>query len=91
MEMMLPQLRREPWMVAALCAQVDGDLFFADKGDWNQTIQAKLVCRECPVRTECLLYALENNETHGVWGGMTPTQRKELLRQPKGCWRELAS
>lgn len=86
--MFLPKLRRESWMEQGLCAQVDGDLFYADKGDWANTIKAKMVCRRCPVRRECLLYALENNEQHGVWGGMTPQQRKDLRRAD---WRELAS
>jgi len=88
--MFLPKLRREAWMEQALCAQVDPDLFYADKSDWSMTIKAKLVCRECPVRAQCLSYALENNEVFGVWGGMSPTQRKDL-RRAGGDWRELAS
>lgn len=73
-------LRREPWMDQALCAQVDGDLWYADKGDWPTTIKAKVICRKCPVRVQCLDYALSNNETFGVWGGMTPQQRRDLRR-----------
>ena len=83
------KLNRETWMDQALCAQVDGDLFYADKGDWALTIKAKLVCRRCPVRTACLTYAMTNDENFGVWGGTTPQQRKELRRA--GDWRELAS
>lgn len=89
--MMLPKLRQEPWMVQALCAQVDPDLFYAEKSEWAKTIRAKLVCRQCPVRSECLSYALENNEMHGVWGGMTPTQRKDARRLSRGGFREMAS
>ena len=69
------------WMESALCAQTDPELFFADKGDWNKVIRAKLVCRQCQVREKCLAWALENNERFGVWGGMTPTQR-QALRSP---------
>jgi WhiB family redox-sensing transcriptional regulator len=50
-----------------------------------------VICRRCPVRDSCLAYALENNETHGVWGGMTPQQRKDLRRLSRGDWRGLAS
>jgi WhiB family redox-sensing transcriptional regulator len=31
-------------------------------------------CKRCPVRAECLQYALDNGE-HGVWGGTTDKQR----------------
>lgn len=75
------KLRREAWMEQALCAQVDPELFYADKGDWALTIRAKLVCQRCPVTIQCLQYAIDNSEMHGVWGGKTPQQRKELRRR----------
>lgn len=81
-------LKFEAWMDSALCAEVGGDLFFADKGQWADTFKAKTVCRRCPVAPKCLSYALENNEMHGVWGGTTPEQRKTLRT---GSRRGLAS
>lgn len=86
-----PQLRREEWQDSALCAQVDPELFFADKGDWAKTVRAKLVCVKCPVKDECLAYALRNNEIHGVWGGTTSEQRKRLRSQHRAGNRGLAS
>ena len=74
----IPVLSRESWQEEALCAQVDPELFFADKGDWSKTVRAKIVCRKCPVREACLAYALEHNMNHGVWGGTTSEQRKRL-------------
>jgi hypothetical protein len=38
---------------------------------------AKALCAECPVRKQCLQLALDNKETHGVWGG---ADEKELRR-----------
>lgn len=76
----IKQLRPGRWVENALCAEIGGDLWFAEKGDWATTIWAKLVCRRCPVREQCLAFALENNEPHGVWGGMTPDQRKTLRK-----------
>lgn len=37
---------------------------------------ARKVCRSCPVREECLNYALEypHTDMHGVWAGLTPRQ-----------------
>ena len=42
--------------------------------------QAKQVCAACPVRAECLDYALRVNEPLGVWGGLDPIERRTLLR-----------
>ena len=32
--------------------------------------RAKAICNECPARQECLDYALEIREPHGIWGGL---------------------
>jgi|688.fasta_scaffold18867_4 WhiB family redox-sensing transcriptional regulator len=54
------------------------ELFFSDH---KQTVvqQAKLVCGGCPVRAQCLAYALENTEI-GIWGGYTANERRMMLR-----------
>lgn len=72
------------WQDAALCAQIDGDLWFPEKG--GSVAQPKAICRRCPVRAECLEYALEHEERFGVWGGLTERQRRPLLaaREEKG-------
>lgn len=67
------------WRQGALCAQVDPELFFPEPGFPAEP--ARRVCRGCEVRQECLDFALENLERHGVWGGLSPTQRLALLRQ----------
>src|SRR5699024_2672076 len=49
------------------CRSVDPDAFFAESPagvEW-----AKGLCRECPVRQQCLDGALERREPWGVWGG----------------------
>lgn len=64
------------WRDEALCAQVDTDLFFPDDGG---PIRApKRICAACPVRRECLEYALANNITEGIWGGTTRDERRAL-------------
>jgi WhiB family redox-sensing transcriptional regulator len=72
---------RDPWKDRALCAQTDPEIFFPEKSHWRQAITAKLVCQRCPVRDACLAHALKHDERYGVWGGMTPSQRKELRRR----------
>ncbi len=66
------------FMQDGLCAQTDPDAFFPDKGGAT-TRAAKAVCAGCPVRTECLTYALDRGERFGVWGGMSERERHRLL------------
>lgn len=42
--------------------------------------EARRFCRTCPVRTECLAYALDERIEFGVWGGATERERRALLR-----------
>ncbi|MDX3568718.1 WhiB family transcriptional regulator [Streptomyces sp. ID05-47C] len=46
-----------------------------------QTEQAKAVCRRCPVRARCLEWALETDQSLGVWGGTSETERCALKRR----------
>lgn len=39
---------------------------------------AKSLCEGCPVRAECLEFALSSNEAYGVWGGLNELERKHL-------------
>ena len=41
--------------------------------------QAKAVCNVCSVRGECLSYAIEHGERHGVWGGLNESERAALM------------
>jgi WhiB family redox-sensing transcriptional regulator len=66
------------WYDDALCAQVDHDSFYPELG--GSTVDAKKVCAGCDVREKCLEYALENNERHGVWGGLSEQQRRKLAQ-----------
>jgi WhiB family redox-sensing transcriptional regulator len=82
--------RGEVWQDRALCAQTDPEMFFQEKG--ASTRPAKSVCNgtpqtddtpgtgPCPVRTECLEYALDRDERHGVYGGMSERERWHLKR-----------
>lgn len=47
----------------------------------SEVEQAKNVCGSCPVRAQCLEYALDNDERYGIWGGMTSKERRKLTRQ----------
>lgn len=73
-------LTPEPWTRDAACATTDPDLFFPAPGDAEAAAKAKTICRTCDSRDACLEYALRNNETDGIYGGESPTQRARMRR-----------
>lgn len=56
------------------CKDADPTLFFADSN--SKIARAKEVCASCPIQPMCLKWSLENAED-GVYGGMTPRERKK--------------
>ena len=66
------------WMADGLCAQVDPELWFPEKG--GSTREAKAVCGRCEVRPECLAYALAHDDRFGVWGGVAERDRRRMTR-----------
>ena len=78
----LPEMPGD-WARDALCAQVGGDEWFPEKGSSSR--EARAVCARCPVRNECLAFALEHDERFGMWGGLTPRERRRLTKgRPAG-------
>lgn len=83
-------LGAEEWQERALCAQTDPEAFYPEQG--QSAGDAKRVCSLCPVRTECLKYAVEHDEGYGIWGGLSEKERREFRdRGPQPVWlREAA-
>lgn len=69
------------WTIAASCTQVPGDMWFPENGVDQSVSEVKGMCWECPVRPQCLEYALANGEQFGIWGGLTVKERRELRRR----------
>jgi WhiB family redox-sensing transcriptional regulator len=65
------------WMHRAACKGEEQYIFFEAKRPDNVKL-AKLICSTCPVRVQCLNYAIEANEEYGIWGGMTTKERRGL-------------
>ncbi|ROT29683.1 WhiB family transcriptional regulator [Micromonospora sp. HM5-17] len=65
------------WRHRAACRDTDPELFFPISDTSSVADAAIRICRTaCPVRQECLTWALNNGEQHGVWGGLTEGQRR---------------
>ena len=74
------------WRLLAACRHADPELFFpvSPSGpSLDQVTQAKAICAGCPVRQQCLAFALDTRQDHGVWGGMSEEERR--LRASKTC------
>ena len=84
--------RREPaagrhWITMAACRSADPDLFspVSKAGQsLEQIARAKAVCAGCPVRGQCLAFALRTRQVGGIWGGLTEDERHLAVpRRPR--------
>jgi len=62
------------WRHRAACRAEDPELFFGA----GTPAQARRVCAGCPVRAECLAFALADVPAAGVWAGKTAQQIQRL-------------
>lgn len=66
------------WVEDAACYGMGWDLFFPDRPDSKKAIEkAKKVCAGCPVKAQCLDYAIET-DSPGIWAGLGPRQRRTI-------------
>ena len=64
----------DQWRSMAACRSADPDLFFPVSSSGQslaQEAEAKAICAGCPVRRECLAFALRTHQAYGVWGGQS--------------------
>lgn len=77
----------EPWMNHAACQNHPIEWWFPNHSQHDDRVgndhdtrhyyaQARVICDTCPVRAQCLNYALEHGERFGMWGGRTPRERR---------------
>ena len=72
------------WRHRASCLTEDPELFFPVGNTGSaimQIAEAKKVCDRCEVRSECLQWALEAGQDHGVWGGLSEDERRAMKRR----------
>lgn len=83
LETILAKSADKDWADRGACRGTGPAIFFPERGE--SVAEAKETCRGCPVRQECLDYAMVNGERFGVWGGLSVRERRSLrrLRQTK--------
>lgn len=81
---------REPWQQRAACRGPQAVVFFPpttferkEERDLREAY-AKGICAQCPVKRDCLDYAMRIREPHGIWGGLNEIERRALLARQAG-------
>lgn len=83
-----PIVDPDRWQTQGACVGMDANVFFPEEQRGRQSPDrwgpAIAVCSRCPVRERCLQYAIDEKLHDGVYGGLTPTQRKrDRQRTPR--------
>jgi WhiB family redox-sensing transcriptional regulator len=89
-------MNNREWYAEARCANVDPttEIFYPPRDKTRYKVlaaQAKTYClgknglNHCPVRAECLWEAIESDDQHGIWGGLSHRERNALVRK----WQRL--
>jgi hypothetical protein len=71
------------WQEKSLCAKMEieelatNDIFFSEEPE--DIIKAKNMCFACPVRKDCIKWALEDSRIWGVWGGHDEQEIRRTL------------
>jgi WhiB family redox-sensing transcriptional regulator len=79
------------------CREIDPEAFFPDpnvaRTNFTQeagaavlrtTITALEACARCPMQKACLQFAMDNQESYGIWGGTFPHERDAVSKLPSG-------
>jgi WhiB family redox-sensing transcriptional regulator len=73
------------WQLHGACRGMDSALFFHPENEHGPTragreAHAKQICRSCPVLQQCRAHSLAVHEPYGVWGGLSESERDEIVR-----------
>lgn len=75
----------DEWQLRAACRGPHAAVFYPpttfERRDEKaaREVRAKEICRTCPVKQPCLDYALKIRENHGIWGGLSEAERRNLV------------
>jgi WhiB family redox-sensing transcriptional regulator len=75
----------DEWQIRAACRGPHSEVFYPptsfERRDEKaaREARAKEICRTCPVKSPCLEYALKIRENHGIWGGLSEAERRNLV------------
>ena len=72
------------WQYEGLCMDMDSEVFFSPEAERGakrvrREEAAKALCAKCPVIERCREHALRAQEPYGVWGGLSESERAEMV------------
>jgi WhiB family redox-sensing transcriptional regulator len=70
------------WMEQGKCRKHLPETFFPTDG--GGVSKAKRICNGCPVKEQCLEYAVYNHIHHGIWGGVSERERRRIAAKRRG-------
>jgi WhiB family transcriptional regulator, redox-sensing transcriptional regulator len=78
------------WRDQAACRRTDPGLWYPSFNarevsplERRRVSDAKAVCAGCPVREQCLVYAMDCTIWTGIWGGLTERERRNLAHNTR--------
>lgn len=76
------------WQLQGSCRGMDSAFFFHPDGERGpararRELRAKEVCQNCPVLEPCRRHALAVQEPYGIWGGLSESERDNLIKARK--------
>ena len=85
-------LTPQPWMKEGVCRDYESPDDWYGSGRHEprphgfpaSARRAVAICKTCPVMAECAEYAIERREVYGIYGGLTPFERREMRRKERG-------
>ncbi|HEY2077797.1 MAG TPA: WhiB family transcriptional regulator [Streptosporangiaceae bacterium] len=69
------------WWDLAACRSADPESFFpvsSTGADQLNVTRAKAMCARCPIRQQCLDFAIDSDEAYGIWGGTSEEERRHI-------------
>jgi WhiB family transcriptional regulator, redox-sensing transcriptional regulator len=81
------------WRADAACNGMDTLIFFpiGETGPaLPQVNLARKICGSCPVKDECLEFAIATIQNDGIWGGTTEDERRLIKRARRAAARRAA-
>jgi WhiB family transcriptional regulator, redox-sensing transcriptional regulator len=68
----------QTWKDRAACKGLDVTIFYPERG--ANPNRAQPICGECPVQQQCQDFAIDNDEQHGIWGGVALRKRRKIAK-----------
>ena len=78
----------DSWRKDSACIGKPASLFYpTDDVEIDSRLSnkvAKGICATCPVKAQCLRWALDHRENYGIWGGLDPKERRAYAKEMRG-------